>query len=377
MNINKTSFFIIIVLVSIYQITFAIDKKAHLKKLSSELHSLQIKQSSEKNKRKAAISSLRKADLSINHIHLSLNKLKQEEVGKKASADKLSKEINTLQQAIKKQQDKLTTQLILNYQLGKNIELKLLLNQNDAALTDRLLTYLSFLNKARLDTMRQLDLNVKTLTIKKSTLDDTLRTVKDITDKQKSQFTLLEKEKRKQLALIKALNAHLHKRNNRIQAIIRDKAKLQALISKLKARSLSLNRLRFSHMKHKLPWPVEHAKVINHFNQESNGITYHGIVLKALEGTPIRAVYSGQIVYSGWLNGYGLILLINHGLGYMSLYANNQAIYGEMGQFVTQGDIIARLGHSGGQLEDGLYFELRHNGKPVSPLSWLQKTKKI
>jgi murein hydrolase activator len=99
-----------------------------------------------------------------------------------------------------------------------------------------------------------------------------------------------------------------------------------------------------------------------------------GITFFAAEGTPVYAVYSGKIVFSDWLNGYGLLLIIDHGQGFMTLYAHNQSLFKRKGSTVGTGEQIAAVGHSGGIKQNGLYFEVRKHGKTVSPREWLSQT---
>ena len=96
-----------------------------------------------------------------------------------------------------------------------------------------------------------------------------------------------------------------------------------------------------------------------------------GVTFFAKEGAPVLAVHSGKVVFSDWLNGYGLLLILDHGDGFMTLYANNEALFKQKGDSVTQGDQIATVGHSGGIKQNGLYFEVRQRGKAISPLAWM------
>ncbi len=117
-------------------------------------------------------------------------------------------------------------------------------------------------------------------------------------------------------------------------------------------------------MRRKLPKPVQTKP--NGFQRMNQGLTFF-----AAEGAPVTAVYPGKVVFSDWLNGYGLLLIIDHGQGFMTLYAHNQSLFKSKGTNVIQGEQIATVGHSGGLKQNGLYFEVRHGGKAVPPLEWL------
>lgn len=122
-----------------------------------------------------------------------------------------------------------------------------------------------------------------------------------------------------------------------------------------------------------LPPPVQ-GQVLGRFGAERpDGGIWRGIVLRAPEGTAVRPVSAGRVVYANWLNGFGNLLIVDHGEGYLSVYAYNQSLLKKVGERVGPGDTIARVGATGGQVEPGLYFEIRHDGTPVNPLIWLAR----
>ena len=131
----------------------------------------------------------------------------------------------------------------------------------------------------------------------------------------------------------------------------------------------------FSSLKGQLPWPVK-GRLTNKFGSaraESTESIWDGVLIDASEGTEIRAVTSGKVVFSDWLRGYGLLIIIDHGKGYMTLYAFNQSLYRQVGEWVDAGEVIASVGQSGGRSHSGLYFGIRNKGKPVDPLEWCRK----
>ena len=122
-----------------------------------------------------------------------------------------------------------------------------------------------------------------------------------------------------------------------------------------------------------LPRPVAASEVQGRFGaQRPEGGLWRGIVLRASAGTPVRAVAAGRVVYAHWLSGFGNLLIIDHGKQYLSVYAYNQSLMREVGDVVARGDEVARVGATGGQVEPGLYFELRHQGAPINPEIWLK-----
>jgi septal ring factor EnvC (AmiA/AmiB activator) len=128
----------------------------------------------------------------------------------------------------------------------------------------------------------------------------------------------------------------------------------------------------FSTLKGKLPWPVR-GRLAQRFGSSRAEGTWDGVLINAIEGMEIKAVTRGKIVYAEWLRGYGLLTIIDHGQGYMTLYAFNQSLYKRVGDSVESGDVIASVGQSGGRTQAGLYFGIRNKGEPVDPLEWCQK----
>ncbi len=347
------------------------DKTLKLKAISQRLRLLESKQQTDKKKQQSIDLKLRQVDLAINHIHLNLKKIHTKEQENQQTLKSLNSDIHALKKTLEAQQKRLTHQLTLHYQLGQYPYLKLILNQQNPALISRLMVYLGYLNQARLMTIKELLNTKKNLVQKETILNEHIKKLQQLTNDKHQEEASLMAERNNQTVLIKQLNQRLSNRETKIKEVKNDRAKLLSLIALIRKKQFNEKNLHFEKMRKQLPWPAK-GRLTNHFNREHEGITYHGIIIKAREGNNIRAIYPGKVAFSGWLNGYGLILIISHGHGYMSLYANNQTLYRQRGDIVAKGDVIATLGHSGGQLDDGLYFEIRHNGKPISPLAWLK-----
>jgi septal ring factor EnvC (AmiA/AmiB activator) len=131
----------------------------------------------------------------------------------------------------------------------------------------------------------------------------------------------------------------------------------------------------FAQLKGKLPWPIS-GKPSNRFGSSRSGskLRWQGINIPSNPGTNIKAIHHGRVVFADWLRGSGLLLIIDHGDGYMSLYAHSQSLLSETGDWVGTGETIATAGNSGGQQQTGLYFEIRHNGKPSNPHKWCKRS---
>jgi septal ring factor EnvC (AmiA/AmiB activator) len=129
----------------------------------------------------------------------------------------------------------------------------------------------------------------------------------------------------------------------------------------------------FRTLRNQMPWPAEGRLVRKYGSRSPDGIGSTGIVIQSAVNTPVKAIHHGRVVFSDWLRGFGLLMIVDHGDGFMSLYGFNQALLKDTGDWVNEGDVLASVGNSGGQREGGLYFEIRYKGKPDNPLLWLKK----
>ncbi len=130
----------------------------------------------------------------------------------------------------------------------------------------------------------------------------------------------------------------------------------------------------FASLKGKLAWPVQ-GKLAGDYGQPrgTGPVKWNGVLLEASAGTPVRAVYHGRVAFADWLQGLGLLVIVDHGGGYMSLYGHNEALLKESGDWVEPGEAIAQVGDTGGQSRAALYFEIRYNGEPVNPHPWIAR----
>lgn len=261
------------------------------------------------------------------------------------------------------------------YEIGSQEYLKVLLNQEDPNEIARMLTYYDYFNQAR---SRQIEsYNLTLLDLDRVTQELAEETVvlesqrRDLGAQQKS---LASVQKEKQMTL-KALISQISTTGSALLKLEQNRGRLEQLLDKLEESLANLDAPRsaqpFAGMQGKLQLPVE-GRISHRFgNQRNQGkLRWHGIFIDAAEGESVYAVHYGRVVFSDWLRGFGLLMIISHGEGYMSLYGHNQALFRETGDWVSAGEVIAAVGDSGGQDKTGLYFEIRIDGKPNNPQNW-------
>jgi septal ring factor EnvC (AmiA/AmiB activator) len=288
---------------------------------------------------------------------------------------RLESDRDELQGRKREQQDQIKAQIRAAYSIGNQQQLKVLLNQEDPAEISRMLTYLDYFNKARatyvnryndiLESLKRVESNI----VRQSAQ---LTSDRDELEKQHRQLSITREKREIALAFVKQT---MQNKGDQLKKLIVDREGLESILEKIKEELRDLPAIQdltpFSDQQGKMLYPVA-GRIINKFGSSRNDgkLRWQGVFISATEGEPIHAIHHGRVVFSDWLRGFGLLLIINHGDGYMSLYGHNQSLYRQTGDWVATNEIISTAGVSGGQEKAGLYFEIRKSGKPKNPTSW-------
>jgi len=359
---------------------------------------------------------LAKSDQEIAKSSLQVSQTKNRIAQQRTTLLALQKKTEQLKEEKKKQQSLLEQQLTSAYMSGQNDLIKLLLNQEDLSKVVRAKSYYHYLNEARLDSIEKLQNTQLALERNQAEEAKTLTSLREMYEQQKKTETTVRNEKAKRDKALKTLNKDIDYQNSKLaelntleknlkarikkaseeraRAIAKAKAEArrkaaQAKAQKEKAIAIAQekeqqainaqinettnNRAKFSTLKRKLKWPIR-GKVLNRFGTtRSSQVKWKGITLAATEGEQVRAVAAGRVLYAGYFKGYGMVIAIDHGDNYITLYGYNQTLLQETGAVIAQGEAIALAGKSGGQTTSNLYFELNHKGKAQNPLNWLSK----
>lgn len=272
--------------------------------------------------------------------------------------------IDTLNQQMVTQRALLAKHLRARYKMGEYQPIKWLLNQENPYSIARLLTYYQYVVKTRQHTIQQVIETQARLNQNQDKLKQETERQHLLEDQVKQHQAELTQNRRYHAALLLSLDKDIQNKQHTMADYHHNKTNLSRLIQSLAQQGLSSRHYPLTPIRHHLPKPVNTSpEQIEKLNQ--------GLAFFAAEGTPVSAVSPGTVVFSDWLKGYGLLLIIDHGAGYMTLYAHNQALFKQKGTVVDQGEKIATVGHSGGLKKNGLYFEVRHGGKAIPPLEWL------
>lgn len=277
----------------------------------------------------------------------------------------------------RQQQALIESQIRAAYKIGHQEYLKVVLNQEDPNELSRMLTYYDYFNRARAaqvekfnDIIRQLDLVSAEIAAENLQLANTRNELAV----QSAELESAQAQRRQTLA---QLQDDIRTTGNELERLQVDREQLEQLLTRIQRQIANLptpaDTAPFASMRGKLLLPIA-GKVDERFgNRRSDGkMRWNGMLIAAKTGTPVRAVHYGRVVFSDWLRGFGLLMIINHGEGYMSLYGHNQVLYREPGDWVVAGEPIAEVGNTGGQRLPGLYFEIRVEGDPADPQQWCQ-----
>ena len=314
---------------------------------------------------------LKKDDLAIGKVAKELNLTNKQLADTQKKLAQLSTEKQQLETEKKQQEKILAKQLRAAYSTGHHDYLKLILNQENPASVQRTITHYQYLNKARINEIENFKATIVKLENVTSQYQEQAEQLTQLTQEQQQQKQLLELSKTKQKQTLRALNNKKLSSQQRLAKLEQEEASVVALLQKMaEAARNEVNLQGLSKLKRKLAWPVK-GRIRHSFgSRKQDHLKWKGVFLSAPIGRQVKTIHNGTILFSDWLKGYGLVSVVDHGDGYMSLYGHNQALLKSVGDRVEAGEPIALIGQSGGQTESGLYFEIRHTGKAVNPKLW-------
>ncbi|MEX2366191.1 MAG: peptidoglycan DD-metalloendopeptidase family protein, partial [Pseudohongiellaceae bacterium] len=279
-------------------------------------------------------------------------------------------------EARKNDQQNLVGQYILGaYQAGREEYLKLLLNQQSIDQSARTLRYYDYFNRARSERIAAYNATLADLRLVQE--DIRLSTAALLNDRQQlgERLDELESGQLQRRSLLQELDQELASSGSELEHLLQELAAMELLIEELNRSianlSLGEQQQAFEQMKGRLPWPAA-GPLLNAFGarHDLGDLNWQGVTIAADEGEDVRAIHHGRVVFADWFSSSGLLLIIDHGGGYMSLYAHNQMLYHEVGDWVSSGEAVAAAGNTGGRRETGVYFEIRQNGRSVDPVAW-------
>lgn len=348
-------------------------KKNQLTQIKQQITHLKNKLTSDKKQKKQLTTELRNTEIKIGKINSELNRISvriQKQENKLSSLQ--SQSIDT-QNNLEEQQQHIREQLKIAYAMSRQNPIKLILNQQAPDTVSRNLIYFRYLNQDQQNRIAQLNQQLAALASEKDGINREKLQLTRLKKAQKDQQNSLKNSDEKRQQVLKKINSHIKQQSDQLAQLEVDKKQLEKIITQL-AKNTHYQQKPFRQMRQFLLWPIN-GKVIRRFGMPiaHSDISWNGILIRAPEGRAVHAIYPGKVAFADWLKGFGELVIIDHGGGFMTLYSRNRQIYKKVGDYVKNNEVIAEAGQSGGFKEPGLYFEIRYNGKPLNPEKWLKK----
>ena len=380
--------------------------KEDLSDIQEKIQALKKELDSNQEAHKDAADELKNSETAISSANKKLRDINQKQKQNKNTLNSLKKQSLNLNENLSQQQQQLSHLLRQQYMYGGQSYIQLILQNKNPSDITRDVKYFSYIAKQHakvIDGMQTNLVKVKKLNNQTAT---TLQEVANLKTKQEAEKKELEQQKQEKSKIVKTLSKQISVQRNEIDKLKRDEKSLSNLVERL-AKIIPKTTLKktkkatkkkheiiddgndekiasneatptdaysgssFAALKGKLHLPVR-GEVTNRFGaaREDTGVTWKGLFIKAAEGNDVKTVADGRVVFADWMRGFGNMIIVDHGSGYMSLYGNNQAVLKQVGEEVNAGDAIASVGNSGGNESNGLYYELRRQSKPFDPMSW-------
>jgi septal ring factor EnvC (AmiA/AmiB activator) len=375
-----------------------------LKALRGRIETLRKQLSQSEESRSEAADALRESERAISDTNRRLFELAGQQKGVRAELARLEAQRQTLERHVERQRALLARQLYQRYLAGQPEPLRLVLDRRDPADLARQMHYLGYVYRARARAIDDLRQDMARLEALAQQSQERGRELSGLQSEQVQQRRQLELQKGERAEVLAKVSDEVQQQRRQIDRLKADEQRLTRLVDQL-AKALAAKKWAARAAKKRKPEPKSAAlrnqavpqadepgtfrqlkgrmrlpvagELGNRFGspRADGGVSWKGLFIRAKPGEEVRAVAPGRIVFADWLRGFGNLVIVDHEAGYMSLYANNEAVYRQVGDNVNTGDPVASVGSSGGSPETGLYFELRYLGKPFDPLGWVSLAK--
>jgi septal ring factor EnvC (AmiA/AmiB activator) len=350
-----------------------------LKQLKSAIGALEKKLRSTQGERQQLTQTLRKTETEGGRLSQQIVENKRQITRQEQRIQASGTERSQLRQQRDLQLEALAEEVSAAYRTGQQDRLRLLLNQQQPERVARMLRYHQYVSDARSTVVAEVEQTLKRLDQVETQLQRQREQLEAERQQLRSGGEALRKSRQQRQQALLAVEQQAQHQSQRLLQLKTDQTRLKGVLEELQ-QALILNELQvstqaFAKLKGKLPWPTTDTRVALLFGRNSSlGVRRDGMLIRAQMGATVNAVHNGRVVFSDWMRGYGMLLILDHGDGYMSLYGHNQSLLKEVGDWVAAGVQVASAGDSGGQSQTGLYFAIRYQGEPINPKAWLKRS---
>jgi septal ring factor EnvC (AmiA/AmiB activator) len=351
--------------------------EAQLRSLREKIERMTQQVSRDAVQRDRLSANLRAAEMSVGQARGEMARIGREYADRSERRNSLSTERGAQQRALSQERQALAGELRAAYLIGRAEPLKLLLAARDPLRSARLFAYYGYFGRARAREISAIQQHVQRLDGLDAELAQQQSELANLKGAQQSQLQQLERSRSDRQRVLSSLDSEARTRAQSLARLKTQQADLEQLLSQLN-RSLKAvpppeTSSAFGRLRGQLAWPVAGHVTAAFGDTRASGVKWDGVVVATERGAPVKAVSSGRLVYADWLPGLGLLAIVDHGEGYLSLYGHNERLYKAAGESVAAGEVIAAAGDSGGRPEPELYFEIRREGHPVDPRPWFRE----
>ncbi len=357
------------------------EQERRLSQLRERIGTLQARIRKARGQRTALNRELEESEQAIGRLARRLRVLRGRLERTNRRLEALRREEKAQQRSLAKERRLLAQQVRAAYAMGRQEQLRILLSQQDPATFTRVLAYYDYLNRERARRMAQIRERLQALADTRAEIAREQERLARLRREQEERKLALEAQQEKRRTVIERLAREIQDQDSELARLHRNEKQLQTLLRGLQEALADIptapeEQIPFPRAKGRLPWPLE-GVIRKAFGAPKIGrLRWDGVMIGAPEGREVRAVHAGRVAFADWLRGFGLLIIIDHGNGYMTLYGHNQSLFKEAGDWVETGEPIAAAGNTGGRKETGVYFAIRHNGKPVDPIRWCRRPRK-
>jgi septal ring factor EnvC (AmiA/AmiB activator) len=351
--------------------------RARLQTLRARIAQMARENSRDAAERERLSAQLRSAELSLGAARAALQNTDQQLSEQSSQHEALTATRARAARQLVAARGALAAELRAAYLMRRQGPLQLLLSQRDPLGSERLMTYYGYVSRAA---AAQIDIQAQALQ-RLQTLDTALSSqqsaLEGLRQAQQGELQQLAQARASRQAVLTSLTLRAQTRAQQLAQLEHDRASLQQLVQSLGRKAAARPPAPsaagpFGQLRGQLAWPVS-GHVLAQFGQlRAGGVPWDGVLIATPQDTPVHAVAAGRVVYADWLPGLGLLVIVDHGGGYLSLYAHNDRLYKAVGASVSAGEVIAAAGDTGGRSQPQLLFEIRYAGKPINPVSWFR-----
>lgn len=353
-------------------------QQVQLDALRDRIDGLRAQMRSKSGEKTALTHGLQDSEQQIGRLARRLRVLEGRLVRQRQRLDDLRTEQSAEQAALADQRAALARQVRAAYAMGRQERLKILLNQQDPATVSRMMIYYDYLTRARAKKMQLIRQRIVDLADTERDIQREELALAQLRDAQRSELAALNRSQEQRQTVVAQLTRELQDQGRQLDRLQTDERELKTLVEGLGAALADIpaehpQQQRFGGLRGRLPWPAA-GRIVNSFGTPKLGsLRWDGVMISAPEGREVRAIHHGRVAFADWLRGFGLLLIVDHGDGFMTLYGHNQSLFKEVGDWIDVNEPVALVGSSGGREKAGVYFGIRHQGRPVNPAKWCRR----